>query len=856
MAEKETDPLEGTSYSKILFIVGSLFALVSLWAFVDEFIVRRSWIGFQFKFNSMETQKLDEEYKQAKTQIDANQLKDVRLHIEQAEAKLESPEVKTLRNEVAKRNIVLVDAKQHFGFAKADQDEVFYEWKHHQLEGGDFAHYKEKYLELDDKLKELKQGVEKAEVSANEIQDQINQSEDEKKKWQGEEKKLLAPLAVLERKMKGVAERPIEIKQVVIDDLGKGGPAVKWGTVDRCESCHMAADRAGFEDFSQPFKTHPHRDEIFKDHPVEKYGCTTCHGGDGRATQIKGEIFGEQDFVHGMDHHSSSPLLRGDAVQSSCTKCHLEQFHLPNAPTVELGKKLFMSRGCIGCHVIKGYEDYPKAGPALTKVAGKVDPEWLYAWIKDPTHYLPEAKMPTIPLDIESAGQTEKVMSYILQNSQPLTFKFGSFPGGNAVAGKETFERVGCIGCHTMGGKGTGLAVALDRINEKTGADWIYNWIQDPKAISPEARMPSLRLSPEEAANITAYLIQQGGGKAATDEALRAKLADPENAKEGFLIISQFGCYGCHTIKGFESMGRLSVDLSTFGKKDIHELDFGDTHIPETWDDWTHGKLKNPRVYLNEKTSSKMPNFRLKDEQINALTLFLKGMKGEEVPDRFVETHVRDRQKEIDQGRRLVERSNCKGCHLIEGEGRLVEQVIGPEKSPPNLMGIGARVSPDFMFRFLKDPGSMKVRHWLDIRMPTFGFNDQQINAIMAYFSALDHVPPTFTSVPDKKPDAESLAAGASLASSDYFSCFSCHFQGAQTPASPPSQWAPDLAQARNRIRYDFIPKWVQDPQKFTPGVGMPGFLPNDESAPKDVLGGDHLKQADAIRDYIFNLGQ
>ncbi len=462
--------------------------------------------------------------------------------------------------------------------------------------------------------------------------------------------------------------------------------------------------------------------------------------------------------------------------------------------------------------------------------------------------------MPKVPLDIDEPGQVEKVAAYLLQKSEPYHFPFGKFPGGNAEEGKKVFETVGCLGCHTLADKGTGLAPALDRIGEKTTADWIYNWIQDPKAYNPDARMPNLRLTPTEEAHVTAYLIQNGE-KPAADAALQARLKDPENAKKGFLLISQYGCYGCHNIGGFEGASKLSVDLTAFGRKEPAELDYGDTKIPRTWEDWAAGKLHDPRMYLTERTSSRMPNFGLSDEDIHALVVFLKGLRKEEVPERFLMSKINRDQKDIDDGRHLVERLNCKGCHMIEGEGRLIESVIGPDKSPPLLMGIGARVRPDWMFPFLKDPSRVKIRPWIDVRMPTFKFTDDQANTIIRYFSALDKVSPGFSTIPQKPPSPESLAAGEKLASKDYFSCFSCHIQNGKTPTSAPEQWGPDLAMAHDRIRYDFIPEWVKDPQKFTPGVKMPAFLPSDDSGPQDVLGGDRQKQAEAIRDYVLSLG-
>ena len=895
MPAQETDPIEKKSYGKIFFVVGSIFFLIAIWAFYSEVISRRSWKGYQREFNALELKRVQTEYEKLKQQLDAEDakkdaaadpvsqanpdskapfddspysLRKIRLKIEEAEIRMESPELKKLEAELKVRKIKLSDAKQKFGFNKANQDEVFYEWKHalEEEKAEEAEHYKKEYYELEDLLHELKAKVAEEEASVAEIENQTNVYHDELKKWKTAEKKRLEPLDKLNKKMDAIRARGMDIQQVVVDELGKGGE-VKWGAVDRCESCHVAINRDGFENEKNPFKTHPFRQEIFGKHPIEKFGCTTCHGGQGRATQIINKPLEKGDFVHGIVRHWSDPLHRGDFLQASCSKCHMDQWKLPHAPVGMDGKKLFWNLGCTGCHNIKGFENAPRVGPSLKKVADKVNNEWLIEWIKNPKGYLPHTKMPKAPLDIDEPGQVEKVAAYVIQNSEPYQKPFGSFPGGDAEAGKKTFEMVGCLGCHTMKSgpadpadpekkpteQGGGLAAALDKIGSKTSADWIYNWIQDPKSYNPEAKMPDLRLTPQEAANITAYLMQQGTPQP-QDVELGKRLQDPENSKKGFLLISQYGCYGCHTMKGFENASKLSVDLTAFAKKEIFELDFGDSKIPRTWEDWATGKIKDPRMYLTERTSSKMPNFGLSDEKIHALVVFLKGMKKEEVPDQYIQSKVIRRQKEIDDGRRLVERLNCKGCHTIEGEGRFIEKVIGSDKAPPVLDGIGARVRPDWMFKFLKDPSSFKLRPWIEVRMPTFNFTDEQANTLIKYFSALNEVPADFSTVPHTPPTAESLAAGAKLASSEYFSCFSCHIQGSKTPTNSPEQWGPDLQLARQRIRYGFIPEWVKDPQKFTPGVKMPAFLPSDDAAAPDILGGDRQKQAEALRDYLMSL--
>ncbi|MBI2083552.1 MAG: c-type cytochrome [Deltaproteobacteria bacterium] len=881
---KETDPIELKSYSKWLFVLGSLFFAVSVWAFYSEMIDRRSWKRYQREFNTLELKRVEEEYAKTKEaweiedkrrdqlpmtaeREDDLSLRQIRLKIEQAEVNMESPELLKTKDELQERKNRLSDGKQRYGFAKADQDEVFYEWKHaleHKKEQ-EAAHFKQEYTELEAKIREYDQKVKELESWVAEVQSVVTRYEQELKKWKDKEKVYLEPFDKLEKKKKAIRSRGLEIQQVVIDDLGKGG-VISWGAVDRCESCHVSMNRDGFENEKNPFKTHPHRSEIFGAHPISEFGCTTCHQGQGRATQIKGEPMEEGDFVHGFEHHWPEHLLRGDALQSSCNKCHQDQWQLNFAPVYLKGKKLFWDLGCTGCHAVKGFEEAQKIAPSLLKVRSKVDPEWLIRWIKHPEEYLPETNMPTPPVDIDAPGQTEKIAAYLLQSSSAYSFPFGQYPGGSSQEGKRLFETVGCIGCHTLKGQGSALAPALDRIMEKTTADWIYNWIQDPKTYNPDARMPDLRLTSQEAANITAFLTKENQARRAVEGEAPSGSAggggdaspydDPEEAKEGFLLVSQFGCYGCHAINGFEKASRLSVELTDFGKKEVSLLDFGDTEVPRNWEDWLKGKLKNPRMYLNEKTSSKMPNFRLKDDEIDALVLFLKGLKNEKVPPRYLMTYRRPEQQAIDEGRRLVERLNCRGCHVIEGEGGLIQQHLAEGSAfPPILDGIGARVRPEFMFKFLKDPSFKKIRPWVDVRMPTFGFDDQNTNRVLQYFSGLSGVRSDFYS-PTHPPSmsVEDRVAAENLISPSYFSCYSCHARNNTPPPGSPTQWGPDLALVRERIRPEFIPEWLKDPQRFTPGVVMPGFLPDDSAAPQDILGGNSKKQAEVIRDYLLNL--
>ena len=99
----------------------------------------------------------------------------------------------------------------------------------------------------------------------------------------------------------------------------------------------------------------------------------------------------------------------------------------------------------------------------------------------------------------------------------------------------------------------------------------------------------------------------------------------------------------------------------------------------------------------------------------------------------------------------------------------------------------------------------------------------------------------------------ENLEAARALAGEEYFNCFSCHIRGAKTPSGPKEGWAPDLTLARQRLSPQWIPKWLQDPQKVEPGTKMPSFYPG---GPDNILGGKDDRQIEALRDYVMTLGR
>ncbi len=110
---------------------------------------------------------------------------------------------------------------------------------------------------------------------------------------------------------------PFQIQQVVMNWI-EYDRDVDREQVDRCTTCHMGSDSGSYQSAAIPkqFRTHPHRNTLFASHPIESFGCTSCHQGQGRATDMKShsgwhleEKAGKERWHYAGDHYWDDPLL-------------------------------------------------------------------------------------------------------------------------------------------------------------------------------------------------------------------------------------------------------------------------------------------------------------------------------------------------------------------------------------------------------------------------------------------------------------------------------------------------------------------------------------------------------------------
>lgn len=841
---REYIPDEERSLSRVFFILSILLVLPSLYVVWDETVARRPWKRFQTAFYTLEYQKLRAAV-EAKEQEAEPTLRDLAEKMRQAQSALEAnPAYQQTRDELARVKVALADVSQEQQFAKSHLDAEYYVYKKAEHEGDpDGARkYKEEVDRLERLVASLTAPIEKLEKQRDALEAELHRAEAPIRDLEEERRKLAAEITRVRERMNAImppvfgflrVPKPPEVTQVVIDGLNRSNFGEPLQRVERCQTCHVGIDRPGFEEEKNPYRTHPARETILAQHPIEKFGCTTCHGGQGVALTVA-TAHGE---LHLFDQtpRLAEPLLTGSWIESQCLKCHQQDIPvLQFASDAAHGKELFEKRGCPGCHLARGFENLEKVAPDLRQLASKVDPAWLVEWIKEPTAYLPQAKMPNFRF---TPAQSEAAASYLLASSQP--FQGPQYPGnGDAAAGQKLVGEIGCQGCHTIQGQGNNFAPELTRIGSKTNAHWLFAWLKNPQGYSSTAKMPNLRLSDEQAAHITAYLLTLGEKKENPD--LTTRLADAKRIEEGKQLIGRYGCYGCHEIKGMEERVRVGAELSTFADKRPWEMAFGDVHlvkkkhhdttsiarlialykdgktIEESWEGWAFGKLKNARMYATDRILQQMPDFAFSDEDASALLVLLRSFTDETLPQSYVEIPVQERALRV-AGQQLMTKYNCLGCHNVGGQGGTIA---------PNLAFEGSKVLGDWLLGFLKEPHML--RPIMQARMPTFPLAEQEATTLRDYVmtALVDARIPKTSRVAPMLTD-EMAKQGEKLYWEKHI-CLTCHqVQGKGAPAP----LGPDLTQAWKRLNPDWMVEWIKNPQAFDPRTIMPNLGLSDEDA-------------------------
>ncbi|MCH8931727.1 MAG: c-type cytochrome [Nitrospinae bacterium] len=809
---KEGEFDEHTSYSFFYFLMSGALLFVTLWAFWDDEYGRRGYKEFQDVYFKEQYVRAENEYKELTQKIQAKE-QEIVAGIASEEQRLEAnDEYEELAETAWEAQIHLDEVTGDRKFAKSRLDEYYYYYKKAMHEGKNFEVQLSKVHNTEKEIEEYNPVIVELTRKRDETEEKLLKFKAKKENLEKELAILVSDKPIIEGKMNYYKPYPFfwraaEILQTVIPSYGKNNFQEITYKVDRCQTCHIAYDDPYYENHEQPLKTHPDVDLYIKNHDPLVTGCTWCHKGQGTATA-------PTEDAHGSHHEGdqstgiNEPILLGNFMQANCRNCHAPQVELEGAPLLSKGKKLFIKMGCHGCHLVEGYQEERKVGPSLLRIASKVDPSWLVRWVKKPKNYLPKTRMPHFGLSDE---HTLAISAYIWDVSEKDYKVAETYEGGDPAKGKKLFETVGCQACHKVKGNGELFGPNLTRIGNKVNPDWLVSWIKNPEEYNSNSIMPNLRLTLEQASDISAYLLQFDRKRPQTG--VEEKLNDPELIKLGKTLVRGRGCFSCHDIKGMEKEGRIAPELTAFGNKQVRELEFGDSHIPLTWEAWTRTKLKKPDSYATERILDKMPDFELAPDEVEILLVLLKGFNGIKIPPQYQKNYS-EKELTIERGRRLITRYNCRGCHVVERTGGHIQEFLSSKTQypPPLELGnyhVGERLKGSWLFSFLKKP--TPVRTWMKVRMPTFSFTDKEVRDFTAYFEALSPNEIKYEAEVHLKKNKDSIQIGVQII--NYMDCGKCHDDGAK---------GIDFSIAAQRLKQGWIPKWMKDTRGMIPWTRMP----------------------------------
>jgi cytochrome c551/c552 len=702
------DPIVAKSYSGPLLVTSLLLVLSMFWALWQEFVGLRPWRGYQKEFASVYGKFLSKELTKQKAAADAIVTSAEYQKLAQAAkdaAEAAAPNVKKIDEETAFVNRRIAALSPTFITARGEVTALIYQV---EIAGSESS-------------KKSRQGdVDKAKKGPFNVELPTADGKTEKKSFNYDQ--LLAEFDALKDQKAGLtlrradarkaADEAAKAQSAYVQDRMEGLSAEQVGTlqsavrqmsvamrqinvdraglVDRCQSCHVGMDAKlvppsvqltkaslGMEKSNDaPFTSHP-QPELLKLHDPEKFGCSPCHGGNGRATNsvVKG---------HGRNEFWLWPLYYKENTEAGCQTCHAADMYTYHAPVLNKGRELFRQKGCIGCH---RYENFDNEGEQLLSARQKI--RQLEQQRKDA-----ELEIPRLNKAGDQAPDNKAAQNFYAQadNLRVQTSFMDAQVDQLMVRARSLLREEKKVG------------PSLKEAKMKLRKEWIYYWLENTHTFRPDTKMPQFRFKPREPRAISAFIWQM----AVPGPPLPRQAAG--NASKGKDLFESRGCLACHSIgEGNKKMGAtFAANLSRVGekvnydylvrwihnprertrpydpisRKDLGPEDYAKHGKPFTFD-LENSRSPDGKHEMQVQQQTVMPNLRLTIDEARDIASFLITQKHADAA--YSATDFMDDPKLVEQGRALVKNYGCAGCHdiaTLEEEGRIGTELTTEGSKP------------------------------------------------------------------------------------------------------------------------------------------------------------------------------
>jgi mono/diheme cytochrome c family protein len=535
-----------------------------------------------------------------------------------------------------------------------------------------------------------------------------------------------------------------------------------------------------------------------------------------------------------------------------------DRFFQYSAEPPHVGGALLLSElSCTACHSTDDANLKPKRGPRLDGAGLRLQTEWMRRYIANPHSEKPGTTMPDLLL-AKSPEDTERAVRALVAflSSQRKPFPELNSTAGNPIAfefwkkgspdrGRTLYHQVGCVACHEPDAEfAAGLQPASDLENflaqlepdeirelglenatrpvrsvphgnliGKYTRQALTYFLLDPNETRPAGQMPNLKLKPDEAADVAAYLLR---GQA-EDTQPTASAKDDRLIDEGSRLFVELRCVNCHDVTEPKPLHLA---------KPLAQLDI----------DADRSCVSSPREGL--------PHFGTSAAQVNSLRKTLAVVKSPQPSEHPASEAVHFQMLQL----------NCYACHERENRGGIGPQRrgyfetvghvdLGDEgRLPPPLDGVGRKLTNAWFKKVLAGDGD--IRPHMFVRMPVFAAT--AVVRLPESFAMAD----TSGSQPgrDLRSSVELVEAGRSLLD---LGCVQCHpLRGEYLPGV----LGVDLASIAARVQPLWFRDFLLNPAELKSRTRMPTFFPNGRSGVPTILDGDVDRQIAAMWTYLKDI--
>ena len=508
------------------------------------------------------------------------------------------------------------------------------------------------------------------------------------------------------------------------------------------------------------------------------------------------------------------------------------------------GMKMIGHYGCYSCHTIAGFEDATPPGTELTTWAQKFlsqldfaffSPVFEHEWEKKPDVfsglYLNKAQNDRVEFRhlIRDIGETAADL---------ISGSAGAVPTSGNVP-QEILHNHASFAYHKI----------------RNPRIWDRDKLKKPYE---KLKMPNYFFTDSEARALTTFLLSRRD--ADVRESIKVNYAGTPEGRvaRGRALAHELNCIGCHTIEAdreatihqYYSEDPSHPDDFQFGMRFKPPLLWGQG--AKTQYDWLFRFLNNVEM-LRPWLIARMPSFHLSAEDATVLVEYFAGLSEQEsklLGDRLAP--VIEHLRQAHSGVSSVNGAAKNGSHWFTEErftdraDFLKRYALRHKQATPFEFDVSSATTPQEITNMLVDP------------------YDKTVNRAR-FLASVFNVKYPYSDTRSHEISEDRFKLGEAFFYDQ--KCLACHVGGDPTvPGTTTDIKAPNFALSYKRLQYDWIIRWLQDPQAIQPGANMPQILqggsayaslPDDQRAEKEALFGKTAEeQARLMVDFLFALGQ